>query len=578
MSSGARQLTELTAGGFRWQVAPEWRDALFGAHGLRLEEWLRAGLARVVKHGPHRTVYHVTLPDKSFYLKHYRLADLRAWLRQLVRPAKARIEFERALAVAERSVPTVAPVAMGQVHWAHGPGDSFLITRGLDGAEPISMIADVTLPTLDRRRQTRLRQRLAVALGEFVARLHDEGIVHHDLHAANLLVCIGPEEEPSVHLVDLHAVHLGRPLGWRDSRDNLILLNRWFVLRAGRTDRLRFWLAYCRARTRLQVPWLAKESAGLQVAGQKHALRGGARNLETRTWKSNLRFWQHRDRRCLVRNRYYTRCHSAVASGHAVRDLDVEGLHHLLADPDGPFRQTGQPLLKDSRSSTVTELDIRVNGEIRRVIYKRFRITSRSEPWKALARRSPALRSWIYGHGLRERCLPTARPLAVFHRRHSLLPCEGYLLMEKIPGAVDLHAFLAYLATLADGPRRRLLRHRIDQVARLVCGVHLRQLSHRDLKASNILLTPEGIWLIDLVGITPYRRLSRVRREQNVARLHASFCNSPILTRTDKLRFLRAYLQWGLRGKQGWKSWWHAIERATQVKQQRNARNGRPLT
>ena len=39
---------------------------------------------------------------------------------------------------------------------------------------------------------------------------------------------------------------------------------------------------------------------------------------------------------------------------------------------------------------------------------------------------------------------------------------------------------------------------------------------------------------------------------QNLARLHASFCQGSLLTRSDKLRFLRSYLQWGLRGKSGW--------------------------
>src|SRR5262249_13887603 len=156
---------------------------------------------------------------------------------ELVRPAKARVEFERTMAVAERSVPTVAPVALGEGYAGRGPSDSFLITRSLEGAESVSSFVEVTLPKLCGRRQTRLRQRLAIALGQFIARLHDEGIVHRDLHAANLLVRVGSDDHVSVHLIDLHAVQVGRPLTWPASRRNLILLNRWFMLRAGRADR-----------------------------------------------------------------------------------------------------------------------------------------------------------------------------------------------------------------------------------------------------------------------------------------------------------------------------------------------------
>ena len=62
---------------------------------------------------------------------------------------------------------------------------------------------------------------------------------------------------------------------------------------------------------------------------------------------------------------------------------------------------------------------------------------------------------------------------------------------------------------------------------------------------------------------------------QNLARLNAGLHEQHELTRTDRLRFLRSYLQWGLFGKQGWKKWWQAIALATQAKLDRNQRVGR---
>jgi hypothetical protein len=85
------------------------------------------------------------------------------------------------------------------------------------------------------------------------------------------------------------------------------------------------------------------------------------------------------------------------------------------------------------------------------------------------------------------------------------------------------------------------------------------------------------VWLVDLVGVRRHWRLSHKRRVQNLARLHASFYHSLALTRTDKLRFLRMYMQWGLFGKHGWKSWWREIEAATQAKIARTKRLRRPL-
>ncbi len=216
----------------------------------------------------------------------------------------------------------------------------------------------------------------------------------------------------------------------------------------------------------------------------------------------------------------------------------------------------------------MAEWQLAVGGASRPVIYKRFRVTEWSDPWAALVRRPAALRSWVYGHGLRERCLPTARPLAVLFRRRNGLLTEGYLLTEKIPDALDLHAFLHLLHGLPAAEARSRLRRLVEQVARVVRELHRRRLGHRDLKAANLLVSGGQVWLIDLVGVACYRRLSRRRRVQNLARLNASF---------HRLRFLRVYLQWGLLGRGTWKRWWRAVAAATEVKVARNARNGRPL-
>jgi tRNA A-37 threonylcarbamoyl transferase component Bud32 len=599
------QPVQVKCGDTRWEVLPECRDRLLGPDGLRLAEWLCAGLARVVKHGPFRTVYRVALPGLRFYLKHYRLPDVRSWLRQLVRPSKGRLEYRRALAVAARQIPTAEPLALGERAGRLPPGDSFLITRSLDDTEPLNTFLETTFPRLEACRQPRVRQRLAGELGRLLARMHDAGLAHHDLHAGNLLVRLDGDR-PDLYVIDLHAARLGRPLTWRASRANLVLLNRWFVLRASRADRLRFWRAYCRARQ--GEKWHTGEADGerqkwflpLSPFPLFPSLRDLARDLEARTWESNHRFWQSRDRRCRATNKYYRRVRSGVASGYAVADLAAAALAGLLADPDEPFRRPGTVLLKDGRSSTVAELDLPVAGVPRRVIYKRFRVRAWSDPWLALVRPSAALRSWVRGHGLRERGLPTPRPLAVFHRRRHGLPGEGYLVTEKVPAAVDLRRFVAGLDRLTPADRRDRLRALIDQVARLVRELHRRRLSHRDLKAANVLVSTSQspaqaaaaqpptlncvpaargaeLWLIDLVGVTCRRKLTRARRVQNLARLHASFLQHAGLTRTDKLRFLRAYLQWGLRGRCGWKRWWRETEAATRAKVARNLRSGRPL-
>lgn len=579
--------------GVAWQVRPDCREPLLGPEGLRLADWLEAGQARVLKHGPQRTVYRVELPELTCCVKHNRLPNTRAWLRELVRPAKARIEYEKAHEVASRGVPTFVPLAVGERAGGEGPGESFLVTRYLERAEPLSDFIEVTLPGFAPRRLARVRLRLAEALADLLARMHDAGIVHGDLHPGNLLIRLDDEDRPSLFLIDLHAVTLRAPLDWQARRDNLVILNRWFVMRGSRSDRLRFWHAYVNHQQRLAPGGDAAPPSEAMFRQWRDDL---ARELERQTWQSNLVFWRNRDARCLTTNKYYEQVRSGTVKGFALCGLDRRALDALLADPDAAFRDPGAALLKDSRSSTVAELEWTTAGVPRRVVFKRFRVTRWTDPWAALVRRSPALRSWVHGQGLWERRLPTPRPLAVFHRYHHGLPQESYLLVEKVEQAQDLHRYLAGLNRLDPAERRRQLRARIDQIAQLLRELHRCRLAHRDLKAGNLLVRDAadgppgiparladaearfpGIWLIDLVGMSRHQRLGRARKVRNLARLNASFLDEPALTRTDRLRFLRVYLQWGLLGHGSWKRWWHEIDQATQAKAARNARTGRPL-
>jgi hypothetical protein len=114
--------------------------------------------------------------------------------------------------------------------------------------------------------------------------------------------------------------------------------------------------------------------------------------------------------------------------------------------------------------------------------------------------------------------------------------------------------------------------------------MHDRAVSHRDLKAANIMLAgaatdPAGATpvLIDLVGVRTRVRLSFRQRARELARLNASFLGSPLVTNSLRLRFLRAYLTAGPRPRQGWKAWWPAVSRATAAKVAKNRRSGRPL-
>lgn len=541
-------------GDFCWHVLPA-GEAVFGPAGPDLAAWIADGSAEVVKTGPQRTVYCVRLPGGTVFVKRCRINTPRAWAREVLRPAKARLEFENALALRLRGVPTVEPLAWGATNPLL-PGDSLIITRCQVGAVPFEQALEAGA---DRRG-------LARELGVALAAMHDAGVAHPDPHPGNLLVETDPGRPPRYTLLDLHAVQFGRPLTWPESLENLVLLNRWFQLRASRADRARFWVAYASGRRTL--PHTGRE-----------ALAAMARDAERSTEHSNARFWTDRLGRYTKSNRQYRVVRGTGGRGYATRDLPDHYLSHLTADPDAPFRDPAARLLKDSRSSTVAEVLIPTATGLRPAIYKRFRVKSPLVLAKNLLRPTSALRSWLYGHNLLDRWLPTARPLCVLHRRRYGVPAEGYLLVEKVPDAVGLTEAVA-----AEAGRHHATRAWADSLGRLVRLMHDRDVSHRDLKAPNILMrgaardpvTADPV-LIDLVGVVAGKAVSRRTRVRNLARLNASFLGSAVVTRSDRLRFLRAYLCWGLRGSGDWKNWWKEVVEATRAKVAKNERSGRPL-
>lgn len=549
------------ADGRAWHLSPE-GEALFGAIAPAYQRWLADGTAEVVKHGPHRTVYRVTLPTGTVYVKHCRINGPRAWAREVIRPPKARLEFENASRLLALGIGAAVPLAWGSADSAW-PGESFLITRDLAPAIPFTEFVEERLPALEPDERCRVRRQLARGLGRFMALLHDSGVTHPDPHPGNLLVELPPSLVPHFSLLDVHAVTFRSPLSWAESRANLVLYNRWFQMHASASDRLRFWREYR----------LARQSLLAVSPEQSHR---EAAEVERATRASNRRFWLARTARYQGTHRTIWKVRAGRVRGLAVRDLPEEFLRDLMRDPDAAFARPGTRILKQCVSSTVAELEL---SDGRAVILKRVNVRSALDPVKNLLRSSSVRRSWLMGHGLRERQLPTPLPLAMFHRRRAgLFPAEGYLLTEKVPDAIGLPEAARACRDA------KVLRAWAERLARVVRAMHARGISHRDLKAPNVMLRGAATGtasatpvLIDLVGVrasaheVPFERAAR-----ELARLNVSFLETPHVTRTERLRFLRVYLATGER-QPDWKKWWNAVSTATVAKVAKNRRTGRVL-
>jgi tRNA A-37 threonylcarbamoyl transferase component Bud32 len=566
------------AGGLGWWLRPGWGDVLLAPDGggLKLDAWRAEGRLHVVKSGPHRVVYRVDLAGESLYIKHFLVPNWRSIFRQWVRRGKGRNEAKRAAQLADLGVPTIAPVALGERRRRNFLLDNYLITRGIPDAVPLDRFVEEHLDAVPDTARPRLRRRLAEALGEVTARLHEGGFLHNDFHPGNVLVQLDARHEPRLFMIDLDALRADRDVDAGEARDNLALLNHYFWTRASRADRQRFVASYLRHRR------------PLGVAPGRFALEIEA---ATRSWAERL--WRRWGKRCSGSNKYFERYRSRRCRAVAARELGPATVESLLRDPDAPFGWAGTRLLKESRTTTVAEVTLPVGGRPRRVIYKRFNRKKFLDPIYTLFRPSRAWRAWQNGQHLASRGIPTPANLAVVSRSasgprllpHQYWPHDTYLVTAKAEPAVTLGDYAAtVLPTLPPERRRQQVRRLTRALARLIRLLHERSLSHRDLKAANILIEgdPDAaaphLSLIDLVGVQLEHPLSRHHLVQNLARLQLSLAHVPGRTRTDALRFLRAYQPWSLVARRAWKDLWREVADACDRKAEQNRRRNRKLS
>lgn len=505
----------------------------------------------VIKQNRQRTVYRAERNGETFFVKSCRIDGPRAWFRDFFRGPKAKLEFQNARRLSDLGIAAVEPVAWSGRRW---PGTSTITTRAVPHAMPLSDFLTERLPYLARGEQRRLRRTLATSLGRYFASLTAAGATHPDPHPGNLLVRFDPAGEASFTLLDVHAIQFRRSLSNQEILANLVLFNRWFILRTSRAERFRFWAAYRAVLGRFE--------------------RDDARRVERETVQSNLRFWSRRFGRYFGTNREFVTVRNGRHRGFAIRE-PFDGV--FVGEPDRVFLRKDTTVLKTSRSSTVISLpDEALPGK--RYVFKRVPIRSWFDPIRNLFRDSSVRRSWQYGQSLRDRFLPTPRPVLMVHRYRYGLPSEGYLLVEEWPGAITLDWAVQQVEKHSD--RRRILRRWAERLGRLVRLMHDRGIRHGDLKAANVLVQVDDarpanseFSFIDFAGVRATRTVSRKARVEDLARLAASFRNYPAITHSVRWHFLDAYG----RVPPVERIEWNEVAMAVAAKIRRNARRGRAL-
>lgn len=527
-----------------------------------------------VKHNGLREVWRGRIGEHTYYLKYYARNGWRGTLKSFLRGPACLAEWKCGMYALNAGIDAVRPAGYTPTLRYKGRTCSLLVTEAVEPSQPLNEFWKALQSDDDAARRRADTAQLAERVAQLIARAHQAGFEHLDMHAANILVQPVAPRAYRALFVDLHTARLGAPLNDRAVVRNLAQLNQWFRRHCSLADRLRFLRAYFRWRNAYEHAFAHARPLGLTFEQLVRALLVGAdRHAD--------RLWTKRDRRAVRKGRYFARVRIAGGwrgmvflsckqpldeSPLSRRELSADWWKQQMQRPLRWFADDAQPLCKNSHSAQVARVRLpHPDGDVP-VIVKRPLARNWRRGLSQLLPPSRSIRGWRVGNALLHRDIAVARPLAVLERRWGPFIRDSLLLTEAIPNAADLEQHLR--AAYQSLPPAKWVPHKRILTQRLVR--HLRRLEdrgfqHRDCKAGNILVVaeprPSLLWIdMDGLRLLPPRGRETGPQLLPLARLHVSLLGIPGLTRTDRARFLKDYSARFGGAPDAWRTIWRALE------------------
>lgn len=289
-----------------------------------------------------------------------------------------------------------------------------------------------------------------------IGRMHSHGLIHEDAHHGNFLF-----QTERVFILDGDAIRNS----WSHSEivDNLALALAQLPPAIVRTQHANLLAAYCRENPDQSINWRYLEK------------------IVTRIHRRRLR---HYLKKCLRDCSQFQVVRKPERFVAMVRS-EAEFLSPIVIDPNA-WIETGVPL---KLGKTATLAMITHHG--RQLVIKRYNIKGAGHALSRCWRPSRAWHSWIAAHRLGFLGIATPLPLAMIERRLGPFRREAWIVTEYCPG-IGLADHLA--AYKKSAPPAAVLES-IQKTFRSLANANI---THGDLKASNLLWQEDHLVLVDL--------------------------------------------------------------------------------
>lgn len=469
--------------------------------------------------------------------------------------SRSRAECRNLVALRKRGVATTEPVAVGEERAGPFYRRALLLVREVPDAVNLGKYLE-EFPAQPAAEDLAAKRAMAREIAAMVRRMHDSGIAFRDLFAKHVFVSPSqPDGSFRPTLIDAQRArrvpHLWPTSRWGDLAALLVTTN---VPACADTDRLRFLLTYARQSrltpaVRLMMARVARRAEKLRGKGADPQLSRGFLDAPPGMTPLSREEFRHIDRQRIFVNVRHL--------GELAR-LGLDTFDKVMSFSGG----------REYRAAT-DRLTVRVplagpGGKPEAVYLKRHRKVDVGEWLDGLLHlrkpRTPADMECRNIFLLSHFGIATMKPVALGQHLRWTLRQPSFLMTEEIPDGVPADDYLkATFAPAGAANRDAVARKRrfIHDVARLVHRLHRAGFYHRDLYLCHIFVReltsaagqPEwGLHLIDLQRVR-WPGPGKVGRRWIIKDLAELAYSAPagVVSRTDRVRFLREYL--GLGGR-----------------------------
>ncbi len=167
----------------------------------------------------------------------------------------------------------------------------------------------------------------------------------------------------------------------------------------------------------------------------------------------------------------------------------------LIKSPEYLFSSPNMQIIKHDWTTTVGVIRISQH----QFLVKRYNIKNFWHRLKRLLTKTRAKKCWENAHRLLLRDIPTPNPVAMIEDRWGVFRGVCYFVSEYMPGVTASEYFKPHHVDLTQG-------YKIAQkIMNILRDLVKKKIYHGDLKASNILINQQGVWLIDLDAVQFYQ-------------------------------------------------------------------------